>query len=60
MLIVMGLMAIYAGRLIAHLPVEGPLIQRWLPMASAVMITVIGCVIAVRGLMTSSILQGKI
>jgi ABC-type nickel/cobalt efflux system permease component RcnA len=59
-LIVMGLMAIYAGRLIKHLPVEGPLIQRWLPMASAVMITVIGCVIAIRGLMTSSILQGKI
>jgi ABC-type nickel/cobalt efflux system permease component RcnA len=59
-LIVMGLMAIYAGRLIKHLPVEGPLIQRWLPMASAVMITVIGCVIAIRGLITSSILQGKI
>lgn len=58
-LIAMGLMAIYAGRLIANLPVEGPLIQRWLPMASAVMITVIGCVIAFRGLMTSSILQGK-
>ena len=58
-LIAMGLVAIYAGRLMAHLPAEGPLIQRWLPMSSAAMITVIGCVIAIRGLLAAGFLQNR-
>ncbi|HEX4750460.1 MAG TPA: sulfite exporter TauE/SafE family protein [Bryobacteraceae bacterium] len=59
-LIIMGLVAIYAGRLMSRLPTEGPLIQRWLPIGSAVMITVIGCAIAIRSLIASGVLQGRI
>jgi ABC-type nickel/cobalt efflux system permease component RcnA len=59
-LIGMGIVAIYAGRWMAGLPTDGPLIQRWLPMSSAAMITVIGCVMAVRGLLATGVLQGRI
>jgi ABC-type nickel/cobalt efflux system permease component RcnA len=59
-LIVMGLVAIYAGRLMSRLPTEGPLIQRWLPIASAVTITVIGCAIAIRSLIAAGIFQARI
>jgi len=41
----------------SRLRTEGPLIQRWLPMTSAAMITALGCVIAVRGLIAAGILQ---
>jgi ABC-type nickel/cobalt efflux system permease component RcnA len=56
-LIAMGLAAVYAGRMISWLPTDGPLVQRWLPMGSAMMIAVLGCVIAVRGLMAAGIVQ---
>jgi ABC-type nickel/cobalt efflux system permease component RcnA len=56
-LIVMGLAAVYARRIMSRLPIDGPLVQRWLPMGSAVMITALGCVIAVRGLMAAGIVQ---
>jgi nickel/cobalt exporter len=56
-LIAMGLVAVYARRLMSRLPLESPLIQRWLPMGSAVMIAALGCVIAVRGLMAAGIVQ---
>jgi len=56
-LIAMGLVAVYAGRMMSRLPIEGPLVQRWLPMGSAVMITALGCVIAARGLMAAGIVQ---
>jgi ABC-type nickel/cobalt efflux system permease component RcnA len=54
-LIAMGFVAVYAGRMASRLPIDGPLVQRWLPMGSAVMITALGCVIAVRGLMAAGI-----
>jgi nickel/cobalt exporter len=54
-LITMGLVAVHAGRMMSRLPIDGPLVQRWLPMGSAVMITALGCVIAVRGLMAAGI-----
>jgi hypothetical protein len=53
----MGMTAVYAGRVMSRLRTEGPLIQRWLPMTSAAMVTALGCVIAVRGLITAGILQ---
>jgi nickel/cobalt transporter (NicO) family protein len=56
-LILMGLLAVYAGRVMSRLPMEGALIERWLPLTSAAMITVLGCVIAVRGLIGAGILQ---
>ncbi|MBV9296481.1 MAG: sulfite exporter TauE/SafE family protein [Acidobacteriaceae bacterium] len=59
-LIVMGLVAVYAARLMSRLRTEGPLIQRWLPLASASMITLLGCGIAIQGLITAGILQIKI
>jgi hypothetical protein len=53
----MGMTAVYAGRLMSQFRTEGPLIQRWLPLTSAAMISVLGCVIAVRGLMAAGIVQ---
>jgi ABC-type nickel/cobalt efflux system permease component RcnA len=57
MLIAMGLAAVYAGRAMSRLPFEAPLIQRWLPMASALLISVLGCGIAIRGLMAAGIMH---
>jgi ABC-type nickel/cobalt efflux system permease component RcnA len=59
-LIAMGLAAVYAGRLMSRVPADGPLIQRWLPIASAAMITTLGCVVAIRGLMAAGIVQIRI
>jgi nickel/cobalt exporter len=59
-LIAMGLVAVYAGRMMSRLPIDGPLVQRWLPMGSAAMIVALGCVIAVRGLMAAGIVQIRI
>ena len=56
-LIAMGLIAVYAGRMMSRLPLDGPLIRSWLPMGSAVMITVLGCIIAVRGLLAAGIVE---
>jgi ABC-type nickel/cobalt efflux system permease component RcnA len=59
-LVGMGLVAVYAGRMMSRLPLEGPLVQTWLPLTSAAMITILGCVIAARGLMASGIVQIRI
>jgi hypothetical protein len=44
----------------SRLPFEAPLIQRWLPMASAVMISALGCGIAARGLLAAGILHIRV
>ena len=59
-LIGMGLAAVYAGRLLSKVPVEGRLIRLWMPAASAAMITFLGCAIAVRGLMAAGIVEIRI
>jgi hypothetical protein len=41
----------------SRLPFDAPLIQRWLPMASALLISVLGCGIAVRGLLAADIVH---
>jgi ABC-type nickel/cobalt efflux system permease component RcnA len=56
-LIAMGMVAVYAGRLMSRVSTDGPLIQRWLPLASALMIIVLGSTITVRGLMAAGIVQ---
>ena len=56
-LIALGFAAVYAGRMMSRLPFEAPLIQRWMPLASALMISVLGCGIAVRGLMAAGIVH---
>jgi nickel/cobalt exporter len=55
-LIAMGMAAVYAGHLMSRWRLEGPLIQRWLPMGSAAMIILLGFGIAIRGLMSAGIL----
>jgi len=59
-LIGMGLAAVYAGRLLAKVPIEGKMIRLWMPAASAAMITILGFVITVRGLMAAGILEIRI
>jgi ABC-type nickel/cobalt efflux system permease component RcnA len=59
-LIIMGLLAIYAGRVMTRLPMDGPVVRRWLPMTSAVTITVIGCVITINSLIAAKVFQGRI
>jgi hypothetical protein len=59
-LIGMGLVAVYAGRLLSKVPVEGKIVRLWMPAASAAMITILGFVIAVRGLMAAGILEIRI
>lgn len=56
-LIAMGLAAVYAGRLMSRIPRDGALIQRWLPLTSAAMITILGWVIVIRGLIAAGIVQ---
>jgi len=56
-LIAMGLAAVYAGNLLCRWRLEAPLIQRWLPMASAAMIVLLGFGVTIRGLMSAGIVQ---
>ena len=53
----MGLVPAYARRLMSRVPTGGVLILRWLPLTSSAMITVLGCVIMVRGLIAAGIVQ---
>ena len=59
-LIGMGLAAVYAGRLLSKVPVEGTMIRLWIPAVSATMITILGFAIAVRGLMAAGIVAIRI
>lgn len=56
-LIAIGILMVYVGRFMARFHGDGPLIQRWLPLASSVVITIFGVVITVQALMTAGILQ---
>jgi ABC-type nickel/cobalt efflux system permease component RcnA len=59
-LIVIGLLMVYAGRFMSRLRGEGPLLTRWLPMASAAVITLLGLAIAFRALAASGVTAIKI
>jgi ABC-type nickel/cobalt efflux system permease component RcnA len=54
-LIGFGMMMVYARRFMASLQVDGPLTTRWLPVASAAFMTVLGAAIAVRAFATTGI-----
>jgi ABC-type nickel/cobalt efflux system permease component RcnA len=54
-LIGIGLLMVYGRRLIAGLGVGGPLTTRWLPIASAAFMTVLGAAIAVRAFVTTGL-----
>jgi nickel/cobalt exporter len=52
-LIVTGLLVVYARRLMARVHGEGRLITRWLPLTSAAVITLVGVAMTVRALQTA-------
>jgi len=56
-LIAMGIAAVQAGQMISRVRLEGPLIQRWLPLGSAALVSLFGCAIAVQGLMAAGVLR---
>ncbi len=56
-LIAVGLTMVWAGRFVSRFRGEGPLLSRWLPVASAGVITLLGVGIILRELMASGILQ---
>ncbi len=58
-LITIGLLMVYAARLMARFRTEGPLITRWLPLTSSAVIALVGMTIAVQALVTAGILQIK-
>jgi high-affinity nickel-transport protein len=47
-LIGFGLAMVYARRFMTHLQIDGPLTRRWLPVASAAFITVLGLILTVQ------------
>ena len=59
-LIAMGMITVYAGRVMSSLRLEGPFIRKWLPMGSAAMITFLGCGITLRSLTTAGLLHIRI
>jgi ABC-type nickel/cobalt efflux system permease component RcnA len=54
-LIGFGMLMVYGRRFMARLQVNGPLTTRWLPVASAAFMTVLGAGIAVRAFLTTGI-----
>ena len=56
-LISLGLAVVYAGRFMSRLGAQGPLTQRWLPLASSAVITVIGVTLTLQSLITVGVLR---
>ena len=56
-LISIGMITVYARRLLARVPSDGPLINRWLPAASAMAITCLGVGIAVQALLATGVVR---
>ena len=59
-LISIGLVTVYARRLIARVPTEGPVINRWLPMASAAVITCLGVALVLQGLLSMGLVHIRV
>ena len=59
-LISIGMITVYARRVLARLPTEGPLINRWLPTASATAITCLGVGIAAQALLALGVIHVKL
>jgi len=54
------MVTVYARRMLSRLPSEGPLINRWLPAASATAITCLGVGIAAQALLTMGVIHVKL
>jgi ABC-type nickel/cobalt efflux system permease component RcnA len=59
-LISIGMVTVYARRLLCRLPSDGPLLNRWLPTASATVITCLGVGIAAQALLTMGVIHMKL
>jgi ABC-type nickel/cobalt efflux system permease component RcnA len=55
-----GMLVVYAGRFVSRLHTGGPLLCRWVPMASAAAVAVLGLVIALRALVSAGVLQFRV
>ena len=58
-LISIGMVTVYARRLLSRVPSDGPLINRWLPTASAVVITCLGIGIAAQAMLATGAIHMK-
>jgi nickel/cobalt exporter len=56
-LITIGLLIVSARRLMTRSHGNGPLVTRWLPLASSAMMTVLGAAIVVQGLRAAGVLR---
>jgi len=56
-LIAIGILMVYAGRLMSRFATDSPIITHWLPLTSSVVITIVGVLIALQALVTAGILQ---
>jgi ABC-type nickel/cobalt efflux system permease component RcnA len=56
-LIAIGVLMVYAHRLMAHIQGDGVLLARWLPLTSATVMTIFGLAIAVQALASAGILH---
>jgi ABC-type nickel/cobalt efflux system permease component RcnA len=59
-LIVIGLLMVYARRFMARIHGDGPIVRRWLPLASAAVVTVLGVTIALQALIAAGIVQVRL
>ncbi len=59
-LIAIGLLMVYARRLMARFHGEGRVVTRWLPLTSSAVMTVLGLAIAVQALMAAGILEVRL
>lgn len=59
-LITIGVLMVYARRVMARFSTDGPLIRRWLPLASSAVITIVGVVITLQSLIAAGILRIKL
>jgi len=56
-LISLGLAMVYAGRFMGRFGAQSPLTQRWLPLASSAVITVIGVTLTLQSLVTAGVFR---
>ena len=59
-LIALGMLMVYAGKLMARFHADGPLITRWLPLTSSAVMTILGVAIAVQALLSGGILHVRL
>jgi nickel/cobalt exporter len=59
-LVAIGLLMVYARRFMTRFQGEGPLVRRWLPLASSAVITVLGIAIAAQALLSAGIVQVRL